>query len=151
MGGKSAAQRVPRTPAMPLGAKYDPSLTPQENARVAWEFALARINVQSERGFKLALRHAFALEETPDFTYYERWPRIPFVEIGDDLVSYEDQTLCLVEFCGDCGKEYKRRGFRSLDGFGEVLSQREADEPYVCRDCQFNASAKSFLGRKKAA
>lgn len=134
--------------AMPMGARFDPDASVAENAASAWERAQELIRQGQERQLKLGLRNAFRLEEMPDVFYLGQYPRVPLVEIGEDLVAYADGSLQLADRCGICAEILRFSEFHSLATYGERLAIRDADEPFVCRSCEYK-EALAGVGKKR--
>lgn len=137
--------RTVPTPAMPLGVKFDPENTLLNNAQVAWEFEQHRNREQRERNAKVLARRMFRTDDL-DFSYdVNVGLDTPLFTVEDELIVYlqgeRGSTFALIEYCGECGKEWNTRGFGSLADLGRVIVERDADDPFVCRICKLMAQA----------
>lgn len=139
-----AAQKT--TAPVPMGFRFDPDKSIAENARIAWDTKRQVTRPQAEHNAKVALRHLFGRHLELDdvvFSYDEaRSFERPLLELDDELVAWiaERGQFALVEWCSECGKAPDLRTFDSIAGLGQVLSDRDNDEPHVCKSCQILAA-----------
>ena len=127
-------------PAMPLGARFDPTLPLLDNARNAWEHERYLRRAQAERSACILARRVFRRDDF-EFRYeVETGLTSPLFEVEDELVVYgtfrdHGAAFALVELCSQCGKEPKYRPFSSLAALGRAMDERDKDDAHVCRNC----------------
>jgi hypothetical protein len=132
-------------PALPMGFKYDPDASLSENAKGAWETELDKRRMQGAHNMRVLARRVFRTDHF-EVIYQENAPDVPTIEVDDELVAWGAGEFHLIEFCRDCTKEWKARKFSSLAGFGRVIAERDVDEAFVCRNCQY---VEALAGLKK--
>lgn len=146
---------MPKTipaPAVPLGATFDPDASIMDNATSAWE-AQKRINrTQRERNANVLARRIFRTDNL-EFEYEAVYGLdVPTFIVEDERVVCWDGeggiTFALAEVCGGCGDEWKPRAFTSLATLGKRIEERDGDDPFVCRECEFKARLDS-MGKKR--
>lgn len=132
--------KVPPTPAMPMGVKWDTELSIIDNAVNARAYDRHRRRTQAEHNARVLARRVFHTDEL-EFSYAEATGiDIPTFVIEDELFAFGNGEFSLIEMCSSCGKEPKGRPFGSIATLGRVLEERDEADVYVCRVCQIIAS-----------
>lgn len=126
-------------PAMPMGTKFDPAASLTDNARDAWQRQQELDRQSAERQARLIMRKVFGRDDLKvDYNVHIGLTTPTFV-IDDELIAHirteSGAGLALIEFCSECGEEFKFHQFGSLAGLGRRLAERDESEPYVCRMC----------------
>lgn len=122
-------------PAVPLGARFDPSRSLIENARHAREADKQVRRSQSESRAKFLARRVFGIDEI-EFDYQSKVGQdVPTFAVEGELIAFDGTQFLLIEFCSECGDNPASRHFSSLAQFGAALESRDDATAHVCRLC----------------
>lgn len=134
--------RTVRTPAVPMGARFDPDETLITNASAAWEHEKSRTREQNEKNAKVLARRVFRTDDLL-FEYDDRIGLdVPTFGIEGEIIAWTGEGFSLVEFCSECGEIPSGRPFKSLAGLGRVVEERDRADAHTCRDCKILAAVK---------